>query len=93
MHTYICICVCMYVCMHIHMYVCMHVCICMHPYVTRHDVLRYITPLPFKIFKLYKLHLIPMKCCITGENFIRLLEVSIKLFKFEIQKCGQIVCT
>ena len=33
-----------------------------------------------------------MKCCITGENFIRLLEVSIKLFKFEIQKCGQILC-
>ena len=33
-----------------------------------------------------------MKCYITGENFIRLLEVSIKLFKFEIQKCGQILC-
>ena len=33
-----------------------------------------------------------MKCCINGGNFIRLLQVSIELFKFEIQKCGQILC-
>ena len=30
-----------------------------------------------------------MKCCINGGNFIRLL---LELFKFEIQKCGQILC-
>ena len=34
----------------------------------------------------------PMKCCINGENLIRLLYLSAKLFKFEIQKCGQILC-
>ena len=33
-----------------------------------------------------------MKCCISGENFIRLLFLSAKLFKLEIQKCGQILC-
>ena len=33
-----------------------------------------------------------MKCCINGENSIRLLILSAKLFKFEIQKCGQILC-
>ena len=33
-----------------------------------------------------------MKCCINGENLIRLLYLSAKLFKFEIQKCGQILC-
>ena len=31
-----------------------------------------------------------MKCYINGDNFIRLL--LIKLFKFEIQKCTQILC-
>ena len=33
-----------------------------------------------------------MKYCINGENLIRLLYLSAKLFKFEIQKCGQILC-
>ena len=33
-----------------------------------------------------------MKCCINGGNFIRLLFLSAKLLKFEIQKCGQILC-
>ena len=33
-----------------------------------------------------------MKCCINGRNFIRLLVSSTKLFKFEIQQCGQILC-
>ena len=33
-----------------------------------------------------------MKCCINGENFIRLLFLSAKLLKFEIQKCAQILC-
>ena len=30
-----------------------------------------------------------MKSCINGVKFIRLLK---KLLKFEIQKCGQILC-
>ena len=34
----------------------------------------------------------PMKCCINGGNVIRLLFLSTKLLKFEIQKCGQILC-
>ena len=33
-----------------------------------------------------------MKCCINGRNVIRLLFLSAKLSKFEIQKCGQILC-
>ena len=33
-----------------------------------------------------------MKCCINGENVIRLLFLSAKLLKLEIQKCGQILC-
>ena len=33
-----------------------------------------------------------MKCCINGKNSIRLLRLLIKLFKFEIEKCGQILC-
>ena len=33
-----------------------------------------------------------MKYCIHDINFIRLLRLIIKLFKFEIQKCGQILC-
>ena len=33
-----------------------------------------------------------MKCCINGENVIRLLFLSAKLLKFEIQKYGQILC-
>ena len=33
-----------------------------------------------------------MKCCIYGKNYISLLFLSAKLFKFEIQKCGQILC-
>ena len=33
-----------------------------------------------------------MKCCINGGKFIRLLFLSAKLLKFEIQKCGQILC-
>ena len=33
-----------------------------------------------------------MKSCINGVNFIRLLCLLIKLLKFEIQKCGQILC-
>ena len=33
-----------------------------------------------------------MKCCINGRNVIRLLLLSAKLLKFEIQKCGQILC-
>ena len=33
-----------------------------------------------------------MKCCINGSNAIRLLLLSVKLLKFEIQKCGQILC-
>ena len=33
-----------------------------------------------------------MKCYITGRNYISLQFLSAKLFKFEIQKCGQILC-
>ena len=33
-----------------------------------------------------------MKSCINGVTFIRFLLLLIKLFKFEIQKCGQILC-
>ena len=33
-----------------------------------------------------------MKCCINDVNFIRLLLLSTKLFKFEIQTYGQILC-
>ena len=33
-----------------------------------------------------------MKCCINGVNFIRLLFLLTELFKFEIQKYGQILC-
>ena len=34
----------------------------------------------------------PMKCYMNGGNVIRLLFLSVKLLKFEIQKCGQILC-
>ena len=33
-----------------------------------------------------------MKSCINDVNFIRLLLLSTELFKFEIQKYGQILC-
>ena len=33
-----------------------------------------------------------MKSCTNHVNFTRLLWLLIKLFKFEIQKCGQILC-
>ena len=33
-----------------------------------------------------------MKCCIKCRNFIYLLFLSTKLFKFEIQKYAQILC-
>ena len=33
-----------------------------------------------------------MKGCTSGKNFIELLLLSIKLFKFKNQKCGQILC-
>ena len=33
-----------------------------------------------------------MKCCISDVDFIRLLLFSTELFKFEIQKYGQILC-
>ena len=33
-----------------------------------------------------------MKCCINDVNFIRLLLLGTELFKFEIQKYGQILC-
>ena len=33
-----------------------------------------------------------MKYCINGGNVIRLIFLSAKLLKFEIQKCGQILC-
>ena len=33
-----------------------------------------------------------MKCCINDVNFIRFLLLSTELFKFEIQKDGQILC-
>ena len=33
-----------------------------------------------------------MKCCMNGVNVIRLLYLSAKLLKFEIQKSGQILC-
>ena len=33
-----------------------------------------------------------MKSYIYGVNYIRLLRLLIKLFKFEIRKCGQISC-
>ena len=33
-----------------------------------------------------------MKCCINGGNVIRLLFLSAKLLKFQIQKCRQILC-
>ena len=34
----------------------------------------------------------PMKCCMNCGNFIELLFLLAKLLKFEIQKCGQILC-
>ena len=34
----------------------------------------------------------PMKCCINGGNVIRLLFLSAKLLKIEIQNYGQILC-
>ena len=43
----------------------------------------YHSPLPFKILEIYKLHLIAY---INDVIFIRLL---MKLFYFEIRKCGQ----
>ena len=33
-----------------------------------------------------------MKCCINDVNFIGLLLLRTELFKFEIQKYGQILC-
>ena len=33
-----------------------------------------------------------MKCCINGGKVIRLLFLSAKLLKFEIQKYGQLLC-
>ena len=33
-----------------------------------------------------------MKCCINGVNVIKLSLLFTELLKFEIQKCGQIVC-
>ena len=33
-----------------------------------------------------------MKCCINDVNFIRFLLLCTELFKFEIQKYGQILC-
>ena len=33
-----------------------------------------------------------MKCCINGRNYSRLLLLSTKIFKFEIQKCSQSLC-
>ena len=33
-----------------------------------------------------------MKCCINGGNYISSLFLLAKLFKFEIQKYGQILC-
>ena len=33
-----------------------------------------------------------MKCCINDVNFITLLLLRTELFKFEIQKYGQILC-
>ena len=39
---------------------------------------------------------LPMKCCTDAEDFVRLIRLLFlltKLFKFEAQKCGQIVCT
>ena len=33
-----------------------------------------------------------MKFCNSGINYIRLLFLSAKLFNFENQKCGQILC-
>ena len=35
---------------------------------------------------------LPMKCCISGRIVIILPFSSAKLLKFEIQKCGQILC-
>ena len=36
-----------------------------------------------------------MKCCINGGYFIRLLFLltELRVLKFEIQKCSQILCT
>ena len=33
-----------------------------------------------------------MKCCINDESFIRIPSLFTELFKFEFQKCGQILC-
>ena len=33
-----------------------------------------------------------MNCCINDVNFIRLLLLSTELYKFKIQKYGQILC-
>ena len=45
-------------------------------------VLRYIISINIQ-FKVLKLCKSPVKCCINGGNFIRLLFLSTKLFKFE----------
>ena len=61
---------------------------------TKYTSLYYATELVYCLRYLSSVNFIklPMKCCINGRNFIRLLRVSIKFFKFKIQKCDQILC-
>ena len=58
----------------------------------------HISPILFKILEICKQYKsvssmrFPRKSCINGETFITVLRLVTKLFKFEIQKCGQILC-
>ena len=75
-----------------------------YTYVTRHEKtgLMYTkyTSLYYGTYLLYCLRYqnsvncirLPRKCYVNGRNYIRLLFLSTTLFKFEIQKCGQILC-
>ena len=66
-------------------------------YVTRHEktYTKYTLMLHISFMvKNFKGLRFPMKCCMNDINFIRLLLLllSTELFKFEIQKYGQILC-
>ena len=73
-------------------------------YVTRHEKTRlmytkytssyYVTYLLYYLRYCNSVNFIRflMKYCINGRNYISLLFIPAKLFKFEITKCGQILC-
>ena len=85
---------------HIRTYVCMYVCI----YVTQHEKtgLMY-TKYTYSCYSKYLPYCIRfsksvtcmrflINSCINGKNCVRFLCLHKKLFNFEIQKCGQILC-